>query len=75
MSADAMAPSDESQYHSGARDVVPLHLPDSLTTLRGLRELGVSMPEWHYVIGNLTGLTRLMVRFLQLTTCLDSNYE
>lgn len=52
------------QAHSSAQDLVPLHLPDSLSQLRQLRELGVSLPGWSHVIEGLTWLTRLMVRHI-----------
>lgn len=51
------------QFVGPAADVTPLSLPPSLTVLRGLRELGLSLPAWHPVLKGLTGLlTRLMVR-------------
>lgn len=53
------------QFQCPAVDVTPLSLPASLTTVRGLRELDMSLTGWHPALKGFTStLTQLMVRFV-----------
>ena len=50
----------------------PLRLPDGLTAMRGLRELGLSLTAWRPELKAVTFLTRLMVgvaRYLHSVLC------